>query len=294
MQEFTYHAPATLAEALTLKAEAGADARFLAGGTDLFLFMEFAEKPAGTVVDLKLISELSGIEALDGGGWRLGALTPMADIEAHPGLRSDCPALAASAMVVGGPPIRNRATLGGNLCTASPAADTSTPLLALSAEAVLASASGERTLPLGDFWTGPRGTALQPGELLKEVRLPAPGPRAGCAFARLTRTAMDIAVVNAAAAVTLDEQGAFQDASLALGAVGPTVLAVPGLADALKGQGCTEEALAGAARLAEQAAQPISDRRASAEYRSEMAGVLAVRTLRQAHRMAAGKQGGAA
>ena len=292
MQEFTYHAPATLAEALTLKAEAGADARFLAGGTDLFLFMEFAEKPAGTVVDLKLISELSGIEALDGGGWRLGALTPMADIEAHPGLRSDCPALAASAMVVGGPPIRNRATLGGNICNASPAADTSTPLLALAAEVVAASQEGERTLPLRGLWAGPRGNTLAPGELLKEIRLPAPGARSGNAFERLTRSAMDIAVVNAAAAVTVDEQGNFASVLCALGAVGPTVLDVPGLEAELSGKGCTDEVLERVRAIAESAAQPIDDHRASADYRRDMAGVLAARAVKRAHALATGGKGG--
>lgn len=286
MQEFTYHAPATLTEALTLKAEGGADARFLAGGTDLFLAMEFAEKPVGAVVDLKLISELSGIEALDGGGWRLGALTPMADIEAHPGLRNDCPALADSALVVGGPPIRNRATLGGNICNASPAADASTPLLALGAELVAVSAEGERSLPLGDFWSGPRQNALKPGELLKEVRLPALPEGGACAFERLTRSAMDIAVVNAAAAVSLDDAGNFASAQAALGAVGPVVLTVDGLGDALRGQPCSPEILEQVRKLAEAAAQPIDDKRASAEYRRDMAGVLAMRAVERAQLLA--------
>lgn len=294
MQDFTYHAPATLAEALTLKAEAGPDARFLAGGTDLFLAMEFTESPVGTVVDLKNISDLQGMEKLKDGGWRLGALALMAEIEAHGELRRDYPALADSAMVVGGPPVRNRATLGGNVCNASPAADTSTPLLALGADAVAASGSGERTMPLADLWSGPRATTLAAGEVLKEILLPSPAARSGSAFERLTRAAMDIALVNAAAAISVDEAGNIATGRCTLGAVGPTVLEVDGLEGALKGKGCTEETLEQVRKLARAAAKPIDDKRASAEYRRDMAGVLAARAVKRAHAMAVGAENGGA
>ncbi|MCZ6474558.1 MAG: xanthine dehydrogenase family protein subunit M [SAR324 cluster bacterium] len=286
MQNFTYHAPASLAEALALKIEDDAGTRFLAGGTDLFLAMEFAGEPVKTVVDLKKIPELTGIEELPGGGYRLGALTLMGQIEAHQGLRAQYPALVDAATVVGGPPIRNRATLGGNICNASPAADASTPLLALGAELVAVSAEGERSLPLGDFWSGPRQNALKPGELLKEVRLPALPEGGACAFERLTRSAMDIAVVNAAAAVSLDDAGNFASAQAALGAVGPVVLTVDGLGDALRGQPCSPEILEQVRKLAEAAAQPIDDKRASAEYRRDMAGVLAMRAVERAQLLA--------
>ncbi len=286
MQNFSYHAPASLEEAFAVKGEHPETSRYLAGGTDLLLAMEWGQDHVTAVIDLKGIAGLAEIELLPDGRWRIGALTPMARIEAHPELTAAFPALTEAAAVVGGPPIRNRATLGGNLCNASPAADTAIPLLALGAEAVLASASGERTLPLGEFWTGPRATVLQPGELLKAVHLPAPPPRSASAFARLTRTAMDIAVVNAAAAITLDEQGAFAKVACALGAVGPVVLPVPAMEQALRGKACNDETLAEAASLAESAAQPIDDRRASAEYRREMAGVLAARALRRAHERA--------
>lgn len=293
MQDFTYHAPATLAEALSLKAGGGADARFLAGGTDLFLAMEFTDSPVGTVVDLKNISDLQGIESLADGGWRLGALTLMAEIENHQALSQALPALAESARVVGGPPVRNRATLGGNICNASPAADTSTPLLALGAQVVVASGDGERTIPLAEMWSGPRATTLAAGELVKEILLPATPAHTGCAFERLTRSAMDIALVNAAAVVTADDAGKFTSLVCALGAVGPTVLQVPGLDDELRGKSCTEETLQTVRKLARDAAKPIDDKRASADYRRDMAGVLAARAVKQAHALAVGGKDGA-
>lgn len=293
MQDFIYHAPATLSEALSLKAEAGKDARFLAGGTDLFLAMEFADSPVGTVVDLKNISGLQGIEKLPDGGWRLGALTLMSEIESHAELLEHCPALADSATVVGGPPVRNRATLGGNICNASPAADTSTPLLALAAEVVVAGAKGERTIPLAELWSGPRATTLAAGEVVKEVRLPKPEARSGNAFERLTRAAMDIALVNAAAVVTADEAGNFAGLRCALGAVGPTVLEVAGLEAELGGKPCNDEALERVRELARKAAKPIDDKRASADYRRDMAGVLAARAVQRAHALAVGGKDGA-
>lgn len=286
MRDFIYHAPANLADAFSLKTKEDATSRFLSGGTDLFLAMEWGPAEVTTVIDLKGIAELGGIEALAGGGWRIGALTPMAAIENDAGLQAAFPALCAAARVVGGPAVRNRATLGGNLCNASPAADASTPLLAMGAEVVLASGAGERTLPLAGLWDGPRSNTLKAGELLKEVRLPAAGERSGCAFERLTRTAMDIALVNAAAVVAVDGAGRFTAAALALGAVAPTVLAVPEVAALLQGRDCGEQTLADIAAAAEKAARPIDDRRASAAYRREMVGVLAARAIARAHEMA--------
>lgn len=289
MRDFAYHAPASLEEAIELKTKQDSASRFLSGGTDLFLAMEWGAAEIKTVIDLKSIPELNGLEQLAGGGYRIGALTPMATIEKDEGLRRVFPSLCAAAEVVGGPSTRNRATLGGNLCNASPAADTATPLLVLGAEVVAAGAGGERTFPLAELWSGPRANTLQPGELLKEVRLPAPRERSGCAFERLTRTAMDIAVVNAAAAVSLDAEGRFAHVALALGAVAPTVLAVPNLTRALVGKAPGKDVLEQVRALAEGAAQPIDDRRASAAYRREMAGLLAVRAVRRALDLAGGQ-----
>ncbi len=212
----------------------------------------------------------------------------MADIERHAELRQLYPALCAGAGFVGGPPIRNRATLGGNLCNASPAADTATPLVALGASVEVADGDGERTLPLAELWAGPRQLALAPAAVVTAIVLPAPPERSGNAFQRLTRSAMDIAVVNAAARVALDGDGKMADLRVALGAVGPTVLEVTSLADTLRGKALDDHALAEVRRRAEAAAKPIDDVRASAAYRVDMAGVLALRAVREAAALARG------
>lgn len=296
MDAFTYHVPDTLEAAIALHRDAGAGARFLAGGTDLYLALDRGG-PAGhgvsTVIDLKRIPGLAGIAAQPDGGWRLGALTPMAEIERHTDLPAQHAALCEGASYVGGPAIRNRATLGGNLCNASPAADTATPLLALGAVAEIAGPAGTRTCPLADFWLGPRRTVLGPGEVLVAVLLPAPPPRMATGFQRLTRTAMDIAVVNAAARVALDAAGYFAAVAVALGAVGPTPLAVPGL-DALQGRLPDDEAFSELREAARAAAQPIDDVRGSAAYRKDTAGTLAERAARQAAGRAAALRGGEA
>jgi carbon-monoxide dehydrogenase medium subunit len=266
---------------MRLLAESGGAAQPLAGGTDLVLQLERGADPARVAVDLKRIPELQGTRS-HGGGWRFGALVRMAELERDAALRAACPALVAAAGFVGGPPIRNRATLAGNICNASPAADTSPALLALGATVDCAGPGGTRTLPLGDFWQGPGQTVLTPGELVTGISLPAPPGRSGNAFARLTRSAMDIALINAAAQVTLDERGHFSDARLALGACGPTVFLVAGLTEALAGHPWNEETRAAAMGMARDAARPIDDVRASADYRRDMAGVLAARCLAQA------------
>ena len=301
MQNFSYHAPATLGEACALMAEAPDRSRFLAGGSDLHLALEHHAGPVDTVIDLKRIAGLEGIEETPGGGWRIGALTRMAALERHQGLRAALPALCAAAAVVGGPPIRNRATLGGNLCNASPAADTATPLLAFGAQVEVSGggvpgSNASRTLALEALWAGPRSTTLRPEEVLTAVVIPPPptGSTAnestanestenestahGNAFARLTRSAMDIALVNAAASLTLDGSGRLASLTVALGAVGATVLSVPGT-DALLGRPVDEALLEDIGKMAETAAQPITDVRASAEYRREMAGVMAMRAV---------------
>jgi carbon-monoxide dehydrogenase medium subunit len=289
MHDFDYHAPATLAEALNLARSVEGGARFLAGGTDLLLAMEHARGGEGPhrVIDLKRVPGLEGITSQPDGALRIGALTTMAAIAAHPGIGQRFPALAEGAHYVGGPAIRNRATLGGNICNASPAADTSPALLAFGATVEVAGPKGTRSLPLAKLWIAPRRIALEPGEAVTAVTLAAQGPHSGNAFRRLTRTAMDIALVNAAAAVRLDAQGKIAEAVLALGAVGPTVVTVPEVRKALVGRAPDATAWGDARRLAEAAAKPIDDVRASADYRREMAGVLAARALEAAAAMAA-------
>ncbi len=293
MQNFAYHAPATLEEALSLMAADPEHSRYLAGGTDLYLALEHKPEPVAHVIDLKRIPGLDGIGGDSTQGIRIGALTQMSAIESHPLLSAAYPSLAAAAGFVGGPPVRNRATLGGNLVNASPAADTATPLAALDAKVVIAGSGGEREIPLPELWSGPRRTTLATGEIVTAVILPPLSANTGNAFARVARSAMDIALVNAAASLTLDgltQDGGGKLASLrvALGAVGPTVLMVPGVEDALRGKPLNEEALEAVRAGARKAAQPITDVRAGAEYRADMAGVLAARATSQAARMAQG------
>jgi carbon-monoxide dehydrogenase medium subunit len=233
---------------------------------------------------------LQGITVSPSGGFTIGALTPMAELESHPGLSNAYPALTEAAACVGGPAIRNRATLGGNLCNASPAADTATPLLACGAELDLAGSGGRRSLPVDRFWRGPGASVLLPGELLVAIRLPPRARGSGNAFQRVTRTAMDIAIVNAAAELALDNAGNVERIAVAIGAAGPTVLLVAGLAGELRGRPVDAEALDHIGRRAQEAARPRDDVRASAAYRRDQCGVLVRRAVRAALRRATGEE----
>lgn len=222
MRPFHYRAPRSLDEALALLTPQAVP---LAGGTDLFLKMERRQTQADTVVDLKRIPELDRIEAADG-GVRIGALALMDSLGASSLIAGRYEALTRSARVVGSIQTRNRATLGGNLANASPAADTATPLMALGASAEAADATGTRQVPVDQLFLGPGRTALRDGEILTAVLVPALPARAGSAFQRCVRTAMDIALVNCAAFVRLDgdDPDTVAEARIALGAVGPTPL----------------------------------------------------------------------
>jgi carbon-monoxide dehydrogenase medium subunit len=181
------------------------------------------------------------------------------------------------------------ATIGGNLCNASPSADTAPPLIALAAEAVIAGLNGEKRIMVEEFFLGPGITALQPGELLKEIRIPDWPARSGSFYLRHTpRAWMDLAFASVSAVVTLDEQGRINGARLALGAVAPTPIRAFGAEEVLEGQSPGEDLLAEAGRRAAAICQPIDDLRASAEYRRHLVSVLTQRALRQAIQRAEG------
>ncbi|MDE0213087.1 MAG: FAD binding domain-containing protein, partial [Deltaproteobacteria bacterium] len=220
MRPFHYLAPRRLDEALSSLTPRAIP---LAGGTDLFLRMERRQTQPDTVVDLKRIPGMDGVEAVDG-EFRIGALALMETLATSPLISDPYGALAQSARVVGSIQTRNRATVGGNLANASPAADTATPLMALGATVESADAGGTREMPVDELFLGPGRTALREGEILIAVRLPALPARSGSAFQRCVRTAMDIAVVNCAAFVRLDgdDPDTVGEARIALGAVGPT------------------------------------------------------------------------
>ena len=287
MQPFDYHEPSSLDEALSLLGEHRERARVLAGGTDLFLRMRTGVLRPAVVLDLKRIAGLDGIRESEEGGLRIGALTPHGDVEAAEAVRVRYPALASAARWVAGVQIRNRGTVGGNLCNASPAADLATPLLAFGARVRVAGLGWDRELPLEAFFVGPGRTVLAPDEILTEIVLPPPAPWTGSDFQRAIRAAVDIALVNVAATLTLEPgDGVCRDVRIALGAVAPTPMLALAVAAALRGQRLTPEAIAAAARAAAAEARPISDVRASAEYRRDQVEVLTTRALERAFEVA--------
>jgi carbon-monoxide dehydrogenase medium subunit len=262
---FAYLRPESLDELFTLMQAQGSGARLLAGGTDLLVRLRSRRDNPAVVIDLKRIGELradiTGIE----GGIRIGARTVMTDVIDDARVRAHFPALVEAARTVGSVQIRNRATLAGNLCNASPAADTAPPLLAYGAQLNLLSVSGARRMPADEFFVGPGRTALMPGELVASIDLAAPVERTGSAFERLTRRrGVDLAIASVCCVVR--ESG---DVRFAFGAVGPRPFAVSSPRGAP-----LEDALAHA--------KPISDLRAHADYRQAMLRVLVRRALNTA------------
>ncbi len=285
-----YAAPATVAEATGLLAETGPDARILAGGTDLLVRMKAGQLRPGTVIDIKRIPELRTITPHDG-GWRIGAAVPAAEITEHAGLKADWPGVVEAIGLIGSTQVQGRATPVGNLCNASPAADSVPALAAAGAVAEIAGPDGTRELPVEQVPTGPGKTALAPGEMITALRLPPRGERAGDAYLRfIPRTEMDIAVCGAAVSLTLAEDGSIAAARVALGAVAPTVILPEQAARALVGTRGDDAALQALAAACSAAARPIDDMRGTAEFRREVVGVLA----RRAALIALTRAGGAA
>jgi CO/xanthine dehydrogenase FAD-binding subunit len=257
------------------------DAALVAGATDLIPLVRVGRWHPGLVVDITHLETLRYIKPV-AGGLEIGALTTHAELMHSPLVLEHAPALVEAAASVAGPQVRARGTLGGNLCTASPAADTVPALLVLDAQVVLTGLESERRLPLAAFLTGPGQTALQSGEILKSVFIPATPPGAGMAFEKLgKRKALIISVVNTAA-LLVAEGGRIQDARLALGAVAPTVVRCPAAEAFLAGQEPVESTFHEAARLIQETIRPIDDVRASAAYRRVAAEGLAARALARA------------
>lgn len=286
MRRFDYFAPRTLEEAIDIFRRRGEGGRALAGGTDLIVQMKEGNTrfpPPSYLVSLRRIPELRGIRLQEEGELRLGSLVTMAELAASPLIRERFPIIAEGAAVVGSQQIMNMATVGGNLCNAAPSADTAPPLLACEAQAVIMGPDGQRTQPLEGFFLGPGQTVLGPGELLVEIRVPALPPRTGGAYARHTpRREMDIAVVGVAALVTLGEDATIQRARIALGAVAPTPMRAREAEAALEAQPPSDELFARAAHRAAEEARPISDLRASADFRRHLIRTLTERCLRRA------------
>ena len=278
MYPFAFARPATLADALALLEAHGAGARLLAGGTDLVVELRNRALRPTIVIDLKRVAELRPSIGESGDYLRIGATVAMANIEADARVRANFPALVEAASVVGSIQIRNRATLVGNICHASPAADTAPALLVYGAEVNLDSVRGTRRLPLTEFFLGPGKTALTAGELVTSIDLPLVKQRHGAAFARLTRRrGVDLATINLCCRV--DARG---PTLFAYGAVGPRPFLVADssgvLADSKASDVARDEILL---QLLTQAS-PITDVRGSREYRRAMLLVMSRRALRTA------------
>ena len=283
VKDIDYAAPTTLSEAASLLTKHGA--RALAGGTDIIVQVRENRRDAELLVDLKNVPELNALRFDGKEGLVLGAAVACYRVAEHPDVRRRYPGLADAAALIGGVQIQSRASVGGNLCNASPAADTVPALIALAATAVVATPGGpRRTVPVEQFCTAPGRTVLGPGDVLVHLHLPPPSPHSGSAYLRfIPRNEMDIAVVGAGGALTLDDRGtACGSARVALGAVGPTPLLVAEAGAALAGTRLAEPDLERAAALARAAARPISDMRGSADYRRHLVGVLVKRALRAA------------
>ena len=281
-----YTAPSTVEEAIRILAEAPGTAKILSGGTDLLVQLRSGRTKPDLIVDIKKIPGMSGIRERDG-AFVIGAATSGAVIGENEALKRVWPGVVEATNLIGSTQVQGRASLAGNLCNASPAADSVPALIAARATCVVAGANGRREVPVESIATGPGRTSLKPGEFIIEFRLPKRPPRSADAYLRfIPRTEMDIAVVGAGISVTLDPGGACTDARVVLGAVAPTAILVPEAAAALIGRRLDETALAALDQAARRACKPIDDKRGTIEYRTKVAGVMARRAAAIAYERA--------
>jgi carbon-monoxide dehydrogenase medium subunit len=276
-----YLTPGSLDETLRLLAEHAGHARLVAGATDLILELERGQRPGiTTLIDVSRLPDLDRISLGEDGRIYLGALVTHNRAAGSPLIQERALALARACWEVGAPQIRNRATIAGNVVTASPANDSIPPLMALEASVTLRSVSGGRQVPLRDFYTGVRKTVLRPDEMLTEISFPAPPAGTRSTFMKFAlRRAQAISVVNAAVVIE-QEAGRVRRAAIALGSVAPTVMRAPQAEAALIGAPLSKEAIDRAGAAAAQEARPIDDLRGSAAFRREMVRLCVVRSLR--------------
>jgi carbon-monoxide dehydrogenase medium subunit len=272
-----YEAPDTVESAAALLAEATGEARVLAGGTDLLVQMRSEIVDPALIVDIKRITETRRITE-ERGGWRIGAAVTGAELKEHPRLTQIWPGVVEAANLIGSTQVQGRATLGGNLCNGSPAADSVPALIAAGALATLAGPKGRRELPVEDVMLGPRKLALTRGEFVVSFLLPPRPSRSSDAYLRfIPRTEMDIAVVGAGVNLTVDGTGTITAARVSLGAVAPRVLLVAEAATAIVGSRLEQAAQDRLEAAARAACAPIDDKRGTVEFRVQIAGVLARR-----------------
>jgi len=285
-----YTAPLTVEEAVRILAGAPGVAKILSGGTDLLVQLRSGRSKPDLIVDIKKIPGISGIRERDG-AFVIGAATPGAVIGECEALQRAWPGMVEAVNLIGSTQVQGRASLAGNLCNASPAADSVPALIAARATCVVAGTTGQREVPVESIATGPGRTSLRAGEFIVEFHFPKRPPRSGDAYLRfIPRTEMDIAVVGAGVSIALDTGGVCTDARVALGAVAPTAILVPEAAAALIGRTLDETALAALDQAARRACKPIDDKRGTIEFRTKVAGVMARRAAVIAYERAGERQ----
>ncbi len=270
-------------------AKAKGSAYVLAGGTDLLVRLKSGLIEPSLVVDIKRIASMQSVTKT-AAGFRIGAGVPAAALGENAALKKAWPGVVEAANLIGSDQIQSRCTIVGNLCNASPAADSVPAMIAAGAKAIVVGPKGKRTVAVEDVVTGPGKTSLKKGEVIEAITLPKPAPKTGDAYLRfIPRTEMDIAVVSAGVSLTLGPKGVVKKARVALGAVAATVVLVPAAAKAIIGTKLDDAALEKLAAACSAACKPIDDKRGTIEFRTEVAGVLARRAARIAYQRAGGK-----
>jgi len=284
LQAFDYATAQSVDEAVSLLAKHGDQARALAGGTDIIVAVREGRRKVAMLVDIKGIPEVNQLSYSASEGLTIGSAVPCYRIYDDQAIATAYPGLIDTVSLIGGTAIQGRASVGGNLCNASPAADTIPALIVHQATCIIAGPNGRREMPVELFCTGPGRTALQNGELLVALRMPTPQPNSGAQYLRfIPRNEMDIAVVGAGAMVVLTpDHTAFVSARISIGAVAPTPLFVEAAGAALVGKAVADDTIQQAAEAAQAAARPIDDMRGTAQYRRHLVGVLTRRALRGA------------
>ncbi|MFH0960647.1 MAG: xanthine dehydrogenase family protein subunit M [Pseudomonadota bacterium] len=283
LPKFEYFEPETLEDALRLLAEWRERACVLAGGTDVLVKMRNGRLKPGAVIALERISSLNGIGFDSSKGLTIGAGAKLSDVASHPDILRYYPAIARAARVMANVQVRNMGTIGGNLCNAAPSAENAPPLVVLGAVVTAASLEEERRIILDDFFTGPGLTVLKPEEIMTSILVPAPRAKSGSSYQRISaRCGVDIAAVSVAAMVRM-EGNVLKEVRIALGAVAPVPMRAFKTEAFLLEKNWTPELLKEAARMSADESRPISDVRASSQYRRQMVAVLTLRALEEAH-----------
>ena len=285
-----YYCPDTIEAAVALAEQSQGTLRYLAGGTDVLVQLRSDMVTPDVLIDTKHIPGAGDI-AREGDGWRIGIAVSGAEMSEHPELHKEWPGIVEAMDLIGSTQIQGRATLVGNLCNASPAADSVPTMIAAGVTASVQGPSGERVVPVEDLLQGPGKTSLTKGEIVTSLHIPARGERGGDAYQRfIPRTEMDIAVVGCGVNLKLSGDGAIESARVSLGAVAPTALLVEAAADAIVGTKLDDGALEALANAASDACSPIEDKRGTIKFRTHVAGVLARRVAQIAYDRAGAAQ----